>query len=66
MKEVDARGLGCPEPILLTAKALKTENQVKVLVDEVHQRMNVEKYAKDQGKKTSFTEKNGYFELIIE
>ena len=25
MKEVDARGLSCPEPIMLTAEALKNE-----------------------------------------
>ena len=26
MKEVDARGLSCPEPLMLTAEALKGEN----------------------------------------
>ena len=44
MKEVDARGLSCPEPIMLTLEAIKGNNDtVKVLVSEPHQKMNVEK-----------------------
>ena len=67
MKEVDARGLSCPEPLMLTAAALKdAEEAVKVLVTEPHQKMNVEKYAKDHGKKSTATEKDGYFEVVIE
>ena len=47
MVEVDARGLSCPEPIMLTAEALKNEKgPIKVLVSEPVQKENVEKYAK--------------------
>ena len=67
MKEVDARGLSCPEPLMLTAEALKgTAGAVKILVTEPHQKMNVEKYAKDHGKKSTASEKDGYFEVVIE
>lgn len=67
MKEVDARGLSCPEPIMLTAEALKgATGPVKVLVSEPHQKMNVEKLAKDRGKKSTSTEKDGCFEIVIE
>ena len=67
MKEVDARGLSCPEPIMLTAAALKGATEpVKVLVSEPHQKMNVEKLAKDRGKKFTSTEKDGSFEIVIE
>ena len=60
MKEVDARGLSCPEPIMLTAEALKgAAEPVKVLVSEPHQKMNVEKCAKDQGRITETVEKDG-------
>ena len=53
MREVDARGLSCPEPLMLTAEALKKGNDpVRVLVTEPHQKMNVEKFAKDHGRKT--------------
>ena len=67
MKEVDARGLSCPEPLMLTANALKGATEaVKVLVTEPHQKMNVEKFAKDHGKTPTSTEKDGYFEVVIE
>ncbi|MBU3874384.1 sulfurtransferase TusA family protein [Faecalicatena sp. AGMB00832] len=67
MKEVDARGLSCPEPLMLTAAALKGANEaVKVLVTEPHQKMNVEKYAKDHGKKTTSSEIEDGFAVIIE
>ncbi len=67
MKEVDARGLSCPEPLMLTADALKGASEaVKVLVTEPHQKMNVEKYAKEHGKQSTSTEKDGYFEVVIE
>lgn len=67
MKEVDARGLSCPEPLMLTAEALKSaDGPIKVLVTEPHQKTNVEKYAKDHGKKTTSAEKDGYIEVVIE
>ena len=57
MREVDARGLSCPEPLMLTAEAIKSDNSpVKVLVTEPHQKTNVEKFAKDHGKKTTIEE----------
>lgn len=67
MKEVDARGLSCPEPIMLTAEALKSANgPVKVLVSEPHQKTNVEKLVKDRGKKTTTKEIDTGFEIVIE
>lgn len=67
MKEVDARGLSCPEPLMMTAEALKgTKEPVKVLVSEPHQRTNVEKYARDHGKKTKVREIGSEFEIVIE
>lgn len=67
MKEVDARGLSCPEPLMLTADALKsTKEPVKVLVSEAHQKTNVEKFAKDHGRKTTVKEVGSEFEITIE
>ena len=67
MKEVDARGLSCPEPLMLTAEALKGATEpVKVLVNEAQQKTNVEKYARDHGKKATSVEKDGYIEVVIE
>ena len=67
MREVDARGLSCPEPLMLTAEAIKSDNSpVKVLVTEPHQKMNVEKYAKDHGRKTVSEETADGFAVVIE
>ncbi len=67
MKEVDARGLSCPEPVMLTAEAMKqTTETVKVLVNEPHQRNNVENYAKKQGRKVTVKEIGSEFEILIE
>lgn len=67
MKEVDARGLSCPEPIMLTEEALKSaDGPVKVLVSEPHQKTNVEKLAKSRGKKVTSKAVGSEFEIIIE
>ncbi|KIR01250.1 hypothetical protein P261_00064 [Lachnospiraceae bacterium TWA4] len=51
MTEVDARGLSCPEPLMLTSEALKKNSgPIKVLVSEPHQKTNIEKLAKKSGK----------------
>ena len=51
MYEVDARGLSCPEPVMLTHAALKSHGNepIRVLVTEPHTKANVEKFAKSQG-----------------
>ena len=67
MYEVDARGLSCPEPIMLTQSAMKNNKRAfKVLVSEPHQKANVEKFAKSQGKKVTVKEIGDEFELVIE
>lgn len=67
MVVVDARGLSCPEPLMLTADALKSTNgPIKVLVSEPHQKINVEKLAKNSGKKATSTQKGSEFEIVIE
>jgi len=51
MEEVDARGLGCPHPVLLTKEALgkiKT-GKITVIVDNVTSCENVNRYARSQG-----------------
>ncbi len=67
MKTVDARGLSCPEPLMLTAEAMKNmDGAVKVLVTEPHQKLNVEKYAQNHGKKTVTVQTEDGFEVTIE
>lgn len=66
MLEVDARGLSCPEPMMMTQEALeRTDGPVKVLVSEPHQRANVEKVAKSKGRNVTVTQKGSEFEIVI-
>ena len=67
MYEVDARGLSCPEPVMMTAEALKAHGSetLRVLVSEPHCWKNVEKYAQSQGCKAEVHEIGSEFEVII-
>ena len=49
MYEVDARGLSCPEPVMLTSAALKSHGNetIKVFVTEPHTKANVENRRRD-------------------
>ena len=58
MYEVDARGLSCPEPVMLTQAALKSHGNDTVKV--------LEKFARSQGKTVTVTETGDGFELIIQ
>ncbi|MDO4182284.1 MAG: sulfurtransferase TusA family protein [Coriobacteriia bacterium] len=60
MLEVDARGLSCPEPILLTLDALEQANgqPVLVMVSDSNQRDNVKTQA-ERKKKTVTVEQKG-------
>ena len=48
---VDARGLSCPEPVILTSKAIKKLNKgtIQVLADSGTSRDNVSRLAKNSG-----------------
>jgi tRNA 2-thiouridine synthesizing protein A len=50
-KEVDARGLSCPEPVLITSRELNTmsSGSVCVRVSNVAARENVTRMAKSKG-----------------
>ncbi len=67
MYEVDARGLSCPEPVMLTKSALKKQGTpLKVLVDDAIAKTNIEKLIKKEGKKLTVSENGSEFEMIIE
>ncbi len=46
---VDARGCSCPQPILMTKKALKDNASIEVLVDNPTAKENVLRFAQSQG-----------------
>jgi selenium metabolism protein YedF len=66
-KEVDCRGLACPQPVLNTRKALEeiTAGQVIVTVDNAVARENVTMFARNAGYPVQVAEKEGNFVITI-
>ena len=54
MKELDVRGLSCPEPVLI------------LLASEAHVVKNITHYATSQGKKVSVKEVDLDYEITVE
>jgi selenium metabolism protein YedF len=55
MKEIDARGLACPAPVLQTKAVLQEEslNDVRVVVDNAASQQNVQRFLESQGFQTA-------------
>jgi tRNA 2-thiouridine synthesizing protein A len=50
LTQIDARGVSCPQPVLMTQKALQTgSTEVTVLVDSKTAKSNVERYLNSTG-----------------
>ncbi len=65
-KEVDARGLACPQPVVLTKKALEDtpEGEILVLVDTENARDNVVRLAESQGCAATARQEGGCFAVF--
>ena len=63
---VDARGQSCPIPVIMTKKAMKSnENYYEVLVDSKTPCENVTRFAQSQGYKVEVEDKGGEYLLKI-
>ena len=63
---VDARGLSCPEPVVMTRKAMADKQaQYQVLVDNLASKENVTRYAQHQGYTVQMEEKGGEYTLTL-
>lgn len=63
---VDARGLSCPQPVILARKAIETAQfPVEVLVDTVTSRENVRRMAEGAGLKVQVEAVGDEFKLTI-
>jgi len=50
MNIIDARGMSCPQPVLMTKNALKNNlDTIEILVDNETARGNVERYLSHEG-----------------
>ena len=66
MAIVDARGLLCPEPVVLTQRAVKDgAPQLTVLVDAVAAKENVTRFAISRGYDVLVDEENGEWKLAL-
>jgi selenium metabolism protein YedF len=66
MKEIDARGLACPAPVLQIKAALQEEKPagVKIVVDNAASQQNVQRFLESQGFQTKL-EQTGDDYLVI-
>lgn len=66
MKKIDARGLSCPEPVILIRQAMASkEAAYEITVDNVASRENVTRYAEHQGYKVEVKDADGEYTLKI-
>lgn len=66
MNKLDARGLSCPEPVVMLRKAMMTEeSSYEIIVDNRASRENVTRYAEHQGYQVSCTEEHEEYTLFI-
>lgn len=63
---VDARGCSCPQPVLMTKKALAKESDLQVLVDNNTAMNNVTRFASSQGCKVNVKDGEAEDEFVIE
>ena len=66
MKEIDARGLACPVPVLHTKATLQEEkpSAVQVTVDNAASQQNVQRFLESQGFETSLERQGGDYIVI--
>jgi selenium metabolism protein YedF len=67
MKEIDARGLSCPQPVLLVKKAVEGENpkSLVVLVTGDTPKGNVTRFAESRGYRVEATPEDDTYRLIL-
>lgn len=67
MREIDARGLKCPEPVIITKKALEEieEGLVLSIVDNITAKENVSRLASNLNLQYKIDEKDGCFYISI-
>ena len=63
---INAKGLDCPQPVILTKKALEVHNEITVLVDNTTALENIKRLASSVG--CSFQiidEPGGVFRIVL-
>ncbi len=64
MKTIDTCGMSCPQPVLMTKKALDVEKEgIDVIVDNNTAKENVNRFMQNAGYSVEIEEKDGNFVL---
>lgn len=68
MKRIDARGLSCPQPVILTKKALEglNEDHLEVLTDDPVAKENILRFGQNAGYKVEVIKEGKHFLLRIQ
>ena len=66
-KKVDARGLSCPQPVILAKKAIEADAfPVEVQVDSIAARENVRRMAEKNGCSVTVNGSDDEFTLVLQ
>jgi len=66
MKILDARGLSCPEPVIMIRKAMMSkENEYQMIVDNTTSKENVTRYAEHQGYTVTVSAEDGEYRMMM-
>lgn len=66
MEKLDARGLSCPEPVIMIRKAMQSKGPAyEMMVDNPASKENVTRYAQHEGYAVSVAEKDGEYTLTM-
>ncbi len=67
MVELDAKGLSCPEPLMMAVEAIEAHpgEKVRIEVDSAAPRDNISRMARRRGLEVQVTEDGDVYTLII-
>ena len=66
MEKLDARGLSCPEPVIMIRKAMLSGGErYEMVVDNTAAKENVTRYAQHQGYQVAVTASGGEYTLTM-
>lgn len=65
MKTIDARGISCPEPLLMLKAALKNQKELLLMVDSKNALENCKDYAQQVGADVTVAQKGEEYHLTV-
>ncbi|MDD2401151.1 MAG: sulfurtransferase TusA family protein [Clostridia bacterium] len=67
IKQIDTRGLSCPQPVIKTKKGMQENPEgVEVIVDNTTAKINIERFAKLSGYKVESRKNDAEYVIKVE